>query len=122
MYKSLTSSRGNDHLSIGCDRGRGKRQRELTNNKNVKGKYHVRNYLKDIFGFAEYQEKGTNGLGYKSTMTTKTDNAVLNKGNATNNGKIKINGVELDVPHFTPSLTQQKILLNQIMTKMATEL
>ena len=90
MYKLLTSSRGSDDLSIGFDRDRNRRQRELTNIKTQKGKFHVRNYLKDVFGFAEYQDKGTYGLGFKLTMTRNTDNAVLNKGNAINNGKIKI--------------------------------
>ena len=50
-------------LSIGFDRGRDRRQQELYINKNVKGKYHVTIMLKDIFGFAEHQEKGTYGLG-----------------------------------------------------------
>ena len=59
MYKLLTSSKGSDDLSIGFDRDRNRRQRELTNNKNIKGKYHVRIYLKDVFGFVEYQEKAT---------------------------------------------------------------
>ena len=63
MYKLLTSSRGSDDLSIGFDRDRNRRQRELTNNKTKKGKYHVRIYLKDVFGSAEYQDKGTYGLG-----------------------------------------------------------
>ena len=63
MYKLLTSSKGADDLSIGFDRDRGGRQRELTNNKSQKGKYHVRIYLKDVFGFAQYQDKGTYGLG-----------------------------------------------------------
>ena len=40
-----------------------------------------------MFGFAEYQEKGTYGLGYKLILTTNSDNAVLNKDNATNIGK-----------------------------------
>ena len=42
LYKLITSARGSDDLSIGFDRDRGRRQRELTNNKNIKGKYHVR--------------------------------------------------------------------------------
>ena len=46
MYKLLTSSKGSDDLSIGFDRDRNRRQRELTNNKTQKGKYHVRIYLK----------------------------------------------------------------------------
>ena len=94
IYKLLSSSKRSDDLSIGFDRDRGRRQRELTNNKTQKGKYHVRIYLKDVFGFAEYQEKATYGLGYKLTLTRKTDNAVLNKANAINNGKIRINAIE----------------------------
>ena len=69
MYKLLSSCKGSDDLSIGFDRDRGKRQRALTNNKTQKGKYQIRIYLKDIFGFAEYQDKGTYGLGYKLTLT-----------------------------------------------------
>ena len=58
VYKLLTSSKRSEDLSIGFDRDRNRRQRELTNSKTQKGKYHVRIYLKDIFGFAEYQSKG----------------------------------------------------------------
>ena len=70
MYKLLSSSRDSDDLSIGFHRSRDKRKQELTNNKTLKGKYHVRIYLEDVFGFAEYQNKGTYGLGYKLTLTT----------------------------------------------------
>ena len=113
MYKLLTSSKGSDDLSIGLDRERNRRQRELSN-KSQKGKYLVRIYLKDVFGFAEYQEKGTYGLGYKLSLTRNSDNAVLNKGNTINNGKIKINAIEWYVPHYTPSMRQESILSKQI--------
>ena len=63
MYKLLTSAKGSDYLSTGFDRDRGRRRNQLTNNKTVKGRYHIRIYLKDIFGFAEDQEKATCGLG-----------------------------------------------------------
>ena len=122
MYKLLSSSKGSDDLSIGFDRDRGRRQREMTNNKTQKGKCHVRFYLKDVFGFAEYQEKATYGLGYKLTLTRNTDNAVLNKDNANNNGKIKINAIEWYVPHYTPSMQQQSILSKQILSKTPTEI
>ena len=69
MYKLIISSRNSDDLSLGFDRNRGRRQRELTNNNNMKGKYHVTIMLKDIFGFVELQEKDTFGLGYKLTLT-----------------------------------------------------
>ena len=121
MYKTLTSSRGSDDLSIGFDRDRNRRQRELTNNKTQNVKYHVRIYLKDAFGFAEYQDKGTYGLGYKLTLTRNTENAVLNKDNAINNGKIEINAIEWHVLHYTPSMQQQSILSKQIINKTPTQ-
>ena len=122
MYKLLSSSKGSDDLSIGFDRDRGRRQRALTNNKTQKGKFHVRIYLKAVFGFAEYQEKGTYGLGYKLTLTRNTDNAVLNKANAINKGRIKINAIEWYVPHYTPSMQQQSILSKQILNKTPTQI
>ena len=122
MYKLITSARNTDDLSIGFDRDRDRRKRELTNNKIIKGKYHVTIMLKDIFGFAQHQEKGTYGLGYKLTLTRNSDNAVLNKANATKNGKIKINSIDWYVPHYTPSLAQEKILMSQIVDEKPTEL
>ena len=122
MYKLLTSSRGSDDISIGFDRDCNRRQRELTNNKTQKGKYHIRIYLKDVFGFAEYQNKGSYGLGYKLTLTRNTNIAVLNKDNAIANGRIKINAIEWYVPHYTPSIQQQSILSKQIINKTPTEI
>ena len=122
MYKLLTSSKGSDDLSIGSDRDRARRRNEKTNNKNIKGKNHVRIYLKDIFGYSEYQQKGTFGLGYKLTLTRNNDNVVLSKGNAINVGKIKINVIEWYVPHYTPSIQQQSFLSKQIINKTPTEI
>ena len=62
MYKLIPSSGGSDDLSIGFDRDCGRRLGELGNNKNKKGKYHVRIYLRDVFGFAEHQLKAAYGL------------------------------------------------------------
>ena len=122
MYKLITSAKDTNDLSIGFDRDRNRRQRELTNNKNQKGKFHLRIMLKDIFGFAEWQEKGTYGLGYKLTLTRNSDSSVLNKADATTVGKVKINAIEWYVPHYTPSVTQQNILMKQIVNKIPTEL
>ena len=44
MCKLITSARSSDDLIVGFDRDRGRRQRELTNNTNIKEKYHVRIY------------------------------------------------------------------------------
>ena len=63
MYKLITSSKDSDDLSIGSDRSRNRKRDELTNSKNIKSKYHLRNMLKDFFGFAECQGKATYGLG-----------------------------------------------------------
>ena len=117
MYKLLSSSRDTDDLSISFDRSRDKRKRELLDNKTQKGKFHLRIYLKDVFGFAEYQEIGTFGLSYRLTFTRKSDNTVLNKNNATANAKIKINGTEWYVPHYEPSFEEYTELQTQIKNK-----
>ena len=122
MYMLLSSSRDSDDLSIGFDRSRDRRKRELLNNKNQKGKFHLRIYLKDVFGFAEFQEVGTFGISYRLTLTRNTDNAVLNKNDATNNAKIKINGIEWYIPHYEPSLEEYSKLQTQIKIKIPTNL
>ena len=117
MYKLITSAEGSDDLTIGFDRDLGRRRNELTNNKTVKGTFRLRIMVKDVIGFAEWQEKATYGLGYKLTLTKNSDNAVLNKENAIAIGKVKINAIEWYVPHYTPSITQQNILMNQNVKK-----
>ena len=56
-------------------------------------------------------------MGYNLTLTRNTDNAVLNKDNATNNAKIKINALQGHIPHYTPSLGEYNKLTNQIKNK-----
>ena len=114
MYKLLTSSKDKDDLSIGFDRNRGRRKRELSNNKSIKAKYHIRIYLKDFFGFAGHQEKGTYGLGYKLPLARNTDNTVLKKVNAIGNVRVKINSPNWYVPHYSPNLEEYNKLMNQI--------
>ena len=118
MFKLLTSARNTDDLSTGFDRDRGRRKRKLTNNKYIKGKCHVTIMLKNVFGFTY----GTYGVGYKLTLTRNNDSAVLNKGNAINNANIKNNSNDFYVPTYTTSLGQEKILLDQLVKKMPTEL
>ena len=110
MYELLTSATDTVDLSIGFDRDHGRRQQELTNNKNTKDKHHVRIKVKDVFGFSDCQEKATFGLGYKIKLTSSSDNSVLNKDKASNNGKSKVNSIEMYVPHYTASIPQQAIL------------
>ena len=59
MYKLISSSKGSDDSSIGFDRSSQKRRDHMTNNKNVKGKYHLRIMLREVFGFPEHQGKTT---------------------------------------------------------------
>ena len=61
-------------------------------------------------------------MGYKLTLTRNTNNAVLNKDNATNNAKIVINGIEWYVPHYVPSLDEYKKIQVQIKQKTPTNL
>ena len=58
----------------------------------------------------------------KLTLTRNSDNAVLNKTNATAIGKIKINSIELNVPHYTASLEEKGLLMKQITDKIPIEL
>ena len=90
LYKSKATAKVTNDLSIGFGRDRGRRKRELTNNKNQNNKYDVRFMLKDIFGFSQHQEKATYRLGYNLTLTQNNESAVLNKDNATNGGRIKL--------------------------------
>ena len=122
MYKLLSSSKESDDFSIAFDRSRDRRKRELTNNKNINGKYHLRIYLRNIFVFAEHQETATYGLGYKLTLIRNSDNAALSKANATTNAKIEINFLEWYVPHYTPSLGEYNKLLTRIKQKTPTNL
>ena len=121
MYKLITSSKDSDDLSIGFDRNRNRRKDELALNKNIKGKYHMKIMLKDVFGFAEHQEKAIYGLGYKLTQTRNKDDAVIDKANATADARIRIDHIHWFIPHFTPS-KQQSILSKQILSKSPTEL
>ena len=46
----------------------------------------------------------------------------MNKDNAINNAKIKINSIEWYVPHYTPSISNQAILSKQILSKVPKEI
>ena len=100
MNRLLASNKDSVDLSIGFDHSRDRRKQELTNTKNITGKYHLRIYFRVILGFAGHQETASYGLGYKLTLTRNNDNAVISKGNAINNAKIKINALEWYVPYF----------------------
>ena len=114
MYKLISSAKDTNDLSIGFDHSRNRRRDELTNNKNVTGKYHLRIML---FGFAEHQEKTSYGLAYKLVLTRKKDDAVIDKAVGIADARNKIDHIYWYVPHYTPSIEQQSILSNQTFKK-----
>ena len=63
--------------------------------------------LKNVFGFAECQEKATYGLAYKLTLTKNKDEAVIDKAGGTADARIKIDLFHWHVPHYIISMQQQ---------------
>ena len=122
MYKPITSNKDSDDLSKRFDRSRNRRKDELTQNKNIKGNYHLRILFRDTFGFAEHQEKATYGIGYKLALTRNKDDAVIDKAAGSAEARTKIDYIHWYVPHYTPSTQQQGILSEQILNKTPTEL
>ena len=122
MYKLKTSSKNSDDLFIVFDRKRARRQDKMTDNKNVKGKFHRRIMLRNVFGFAEHQEKATYRLGYKLTLTRNKDDAVIDKTGGNADARIKNDHFHWYVSHYTHSMSQQAIMSKQILNKTPTEL
>ena len=122
MYEILTSTRDADDLSIGLDRDRNKKQRELANNKNIKRKCSLGTSLKVIFGFADYQEKLLSDSVTNYHLQKNTDNGILKKDNAANIGIFKTKALEWCVPHYSPSVSNQDILSKQTLNETPTEL
>ena len=77
--------------------------------------------LKDIFGFAEHQEKATYDFGYILNLAGRKDVAVLDKAAGIAGARIKIEHIHWYIPHYTPSIGQQCILSRQILSKTPTE-
>ena len=122
MFKLITSSKNSDELSIGFDRSRNRRRDELAQNKNVRGKYHLRIMLKEVFRFAECHEKATRGLGCKLTLTRNKGDAVLDKTLGIAVAGVRTDHLHLYIPHYTPSMQHQNFLANQVLSKSPTEL
>ena len=121
MYKLLTSSKGTSELVYGFEDNQTVRRQELTNRKTEKGTYFVRIRLTDIFGFAT-QHKVTYGLGYKLTLKRNINNDCIIRNNGVDEAKIIIKDISWYIPHFTPSLDNQQVVLDQLLNKEPTEL
>ena len=93
MYKLISSTKDADHLFIGFDRSRDRKRDELTNSKNANGTYHPRIVLEGVFGLVGLQEKATDGLGYKLTLTRNKDDAVIDKDAGIADARINIDQI-----------------------------
>ena len=87
--------------------------------------------LKDVFGFAEHQEKAIYGLGHKLTLRRDIDEAVIDKAGGTADASAQLISVGSHihashipwyVAQYTPSIQQQSILSKQFLSKTPTEL
>ena len=129
MHKLLSCSRDSDDLSIGFHRSNVFREKEVTNNKTAKGNYHVRIYIRDVFGFAEHHKNCTYGSGNKLTLQGSSDNHVLSHPAQANDaakvalaGRVIIDDISWYVPHYTPSISSQNLMLSNIASKTPTEM
>ena len=101
----------------------------MTNNRSIKRNYHVRFYLKVLFGFAGSQFNCTYGLGYKLTLQRTIDKHVLSHWAGANDaanralaGRVIVEDLCLYVPHYAPKISNQKLMLGHTVSKAATEL
>ena len=78
--------------------------------------------LKDVFGFAESQQKATFGLGSILTVKRNKDEAVRDKARGIDDARIKIDYIHWYLPHYTPSIQQEGILSTQTSNRTPKEL
>ena len=121
MNKLLTSTQYTSELLYGFEESQATRRLELTNNKTEKGTFLVNIKLFDLFGFAD-QEKITYGFGYFLTLKRNNNNDPIIRTNATDAAKIVIKDIRWSIPHYTPSLENQQIMMDHLLNKDPTEL
>ena len=85
--------------------------------------------MKDSFGYTAYQGNCTYGLGYKLTLKSSCDNHVFSHPAGVNDaanlalaGRVIIEDLSWYIPHYTPSLSNKKLMLGHILSKSPTEL
>ena len=78
--------------------------------------------LEENFGFAEHHKKASNGFSYKIKFTRNEVEAVLDKARESADARNKNDHIHWFVAHYTPSIQQQGILSEQILSKTPTEL
>ena len=121
MYKLLTSNQQTSQLMYGFEESQATRRQELTYNKTEKGTFFVRIKLTGIFGFAD-QEKITYGLGYTLTLKRNSNNDPNLRDNGVDAAKVIIKDISWYISHYTPSMENQQLVMDQILDKDPTEL
>ena len=67
-------------------------------------------------------KKVTYGLGYTLTLKRNNNNDPIIRNNRVDALKIVIKDIGWHIPHYTPSLENQQIMMNQLLNKDPTEL
>ena len=125
MHKLMSSSRDSYDLSVGFRRNNGVPEKELTINKTTKGNYLVRVFLKDVFGFAQHRDTCTYGLCYILSLQRNSDNNVSSHtapandaANVALTARVFVDDISWYVPHYTPSISNQELMLGQKHLKL----
>lgn len=121
MYKLLSSSHTSD-MSCMFEKDYTSRKAELTTNADAKGVLFLQIKLSDLFGFAEYQDKITLGLGYNLTLRRGDDANALLRLATMDACKILIKQIAWVIPHYTPSIENQTLVAQQLLNKEPTTL
>ena len=74
-----------------------------------------------MFGFAD-QEKITYGLGYSLTLKRNNNIDSIIRDNGVDAAKINIKDISWYIPHYTPSMENQQLEMDQILDKDPTEI
>ena len=120
--KLSSSHRDYKHSSIGLPHEINYGRNERTVIERNPRRFHVTILFEFIFGFAEHQENATIWLGYKLAMKRNFDETVSSRTAATSNWEVVLNDTSWYVLHCTPSVIQQDLMKNHIVTKITAEL
>ena len=132
MYKLVNCCKSiEDSLNV-YHQGNETHEQEVTTKAN--GNYEVRINLKEVFEFVEHQENVTYGIGYMTTLQTKSDDIVWINWhglratetarlpvNRTIGGKIQMVVMSSYVTHLVPKRSPQKLMLEQFVSRSTTE-
>ena len=110
-------------MLYGIDSNRTRRRQELTNIKEVGQKevFYRRIGRIDVFGFAD-QDKITYALGYNLYFKRNTNNNAIYRTAATAEGKIILKNIARFVEKFTSNPDIQKLVADQMLSKIPTEI